>query len=237
MFRDSSFTMGSTITLPVNGQTTAKIDFQDTQPNTLYASPPESHDEADALTCALDELACGLIIIDAQARVLHANAAGRAIVARGDVVKIDCDTVHTSHHGDAQQFADALVKATQGKRSMIALGSMARTTVAVVPLRQALTNGHTPRFVLMFSRVGVCEALMLSFFARAHSLTGAEEKILGLLCSGLTAPEMAGQLHVGEATVRTHVRSICVKTQSNGIRDVVKRLAVLPPLMTAVAGV
>jgi hypothetical protein len=30
------------------------------------------------------------------------------------------------------------------------------------------------------------------------------------------------------------VRNICTKTQSSGIRDVVKRLAMLPPLMAAV---
>jgi DNA-binding CsgD family transcriptional regulator len=54
------------------------------------------------------------------------------------------------------------------------------------------------------------------------------------MCAGLTAPQMAVQLKVAQATVRTHVRNICAKTHSNGIRDVVKRLAVLPPLMAAV---
>ena len=204
----------------------------------------------ELIASALDELACGVIIIDAQGRILHQNLAAHTVLARGDCVAIDDGFISASHEPDARQLADALAKAAQGKRSMIALGALSRTTVAVVPLQRQ----HTPagdsaspcpspcpsarfepqRFALMFSRAGVCEALMLSFFSRAHQLTASEETILGLMCAGLTAPEMAVQLKVAEATVRTHVRNICSKTHSNGIQEVVKRLAVLPPLMAAV---
>jgi DNA-binding CsgD family transcriptional regulator len=190
-------------------------------------------------TSALDELACGMIIIDQQARVLHHNNAAHAVLARGDSVAIVDGCITTTHAPDQRQFHEALVKASAGKRSMIALGALSCTTVAIVPLRPAHhPNGYAhasePRFAMMFSRAGVCETLMLSFFSRAHSLTACEETILGLMCAGLTAPEMALQLKVGEATVRTHVRNICAKTHCNGIREVVKRLAVLPPLMAAV---
>jgi DNA-binding CsgD family transcriptional regulator len=205
------------------------------------------HPSSDLIASALDELACGVIIIDAHGRILHQNLAAHTVLARGDCVAIDDGVITASHEPDARQLADALAKAAQGKRSMIALGALSRTTVAVVPLQrtgagaaQGLPVGRTPalpseaRFALMFSRAGVCESLMLSFFSRAHQLTASEENILGLMCAGLTAPEMAVQLKVAEATVRTHVRNICAKTHSNGIREVVKRLAVLPPLMAAV---
>jgi DNA-binding CsgD family transcriptional regulator len=198
---------------------------------------------SDLIASALDELACGVIIIDAQGRILHQNLAAHTVLARGDCVAIDNGTISATHEPDARHLADALAKAAQGKRSMIALGALSRTTVAVVPLQrtgagvaQGLPSAQAKdaRFALMFSRAGVCESLMLSFFSRAHQLTASEETILGLMCAGLTAPEMAVQLKVAEATVRTHVRNICTKTHSNGIRDVVKRLAVLPPLMAAV---
>ena len=200
----------------------------------------------ELIASALDELACGVMIIDAQRRVLHQNLAAHTVLARGDCISIEGGAITASHEPDARQLADALAKAAQGKRSMIALGALSRTTVAVVPLHRqqtlfsdqanaGTTNKPAPlRFALMFSRAGVCEALMLSFFSRAHQLTASEETILGLMCAGLTAPEMAVQLKVAEATIRSHVRSICAKTHSNGIREVVKRLAVLPPLMAAV---
>jgi DNA-binding CsgD family transcriptional regulator len=212
----------------------------------------------DLIASALDELACGVIIIDAAGRILHQNLAAHTVLARGDCVAVDDGVISATHEPDARHLADALAKAAQGKRSMIALGALSRTTVAVVPLQRTaqgaaqglpaslsikpLQNAsHSPskgqaseaRFALMFSRAGVCESLMLSFFSRAHQLTASEENILGLMCAGLTAIEMAVQLKVAEATVRTHVRNICAKTHSKGIREVVKRLAVLPPIMAA----
>jgi DNA-binding CsgD family transcriptional regulator len=185
---------------------------------------------------ALDELACGVIIIDQRGRILHQNLAASVVLSRGDCVCVDHGVISATHAPDVRQLSEALSKAAAGKRSMIALGALSRTTVAVVPLHRQAAQGQAtePRFALMFSRAGVCEALMLSFFSRAHQLTAAEENVLGLMCAGLTAPEMAQQLKVGEATIRTHVRNICAKTHSSGIREVVKRLAVLPPLMAAV---
>ena len=184
------------------------------------------------LAGALDELACGIIIVDRDARVLHTNIAAQAVMARGDCVGVQHHILVTSEPTDAHALQEALSKAAHGKRSMIALGPLARTTVAVVPLKTA--PDEPPRFALLFSRSGVCESLVLSFFSRAHKLTATEERVLGLMCIGLTAPEMAQRLQVGEATTRTHVRNICAKTHSSGIREVVKRLAVLPPLMAAI---
>jgi DNA-binding CsgD family transcriptional regulator len=219
--------------------------------NKITAGPPTSGGPPDSelIASALDELACGVIIIDAQGRILHQNLAAHTVLSRGDCVSVEGGVITASHEPDARQLTDALAKAAQGKRSMIALGALSRTTVAVVPLhREQAVSGDNPgtspslssaakggsqRFALMFSRAGVCESLMLSFFSRAHQLTASEETILGLMCAGLTAPEMAVQLKVAEATVRSHVRNICAKTHSNGIREVVKRLAVLPPLMAA----
>ena len=71
---------------------------------------------------------------------------------------------------------------------------------------------------------------MLCFFARSHSLTAAEENVLGILCQGYSAPQTARQLKVAVSTVRSHVRSLCAKTRSSGVRDLVSRVAMLPPV-------
>jgi DNA-binding CsgD family transcriptional regulator len=194
------------------------------------AKAPSQPSPADSLVAsALDELASGVVVIDLQGRVLHRNLAADAIIARGDCVTIVADTITAAHGHNVRLFSEALSKAAAGKRSMITLGGT--TSLIVVPLRGGAPGEQ--RLALMFSRMGVCEALTLSFFSRAHCLTASEEKILGLMSGGLTAPEMAQQLKIGESTVRSHVRNICSKTRCNGIREVVNRLAVLPPLMSA----
>ncbi|MBS7807334.1 LuxR C-terminal-related transcriptional regulator [Variovorax sp. PCZ-1] len=201
-----------------------------------------SPESGQLLAHALDEIACGVIIVDVQGKVQHCNLAGQVLLQRGQLLKEEAHRLQATQADDAEPLQQALAKAAQGKRSMLTLGAQAQSTVAVVPLdrheRSAPTSEATEstgsRIALIFSRSGMCETLMMSFFARAYQLTRSEEQILSLICVGHTAPEMAKQLNVGEATVRTHIRSICQKTHSHGIREVVKRLALLPPLMAAV---
>jgi DNA-binding CsgD family transcriptional regulator len=71
---------------------------------------------------------------------------------------------------------------------------------------------------------------MLCFFARTHGLTPTEEQVLTILCQGYSTPQIAVQLNVAVSTVRSHVRSMCAKTQSHGVRALVGKVAVLPPL-------
>jgi DNA-binding CsgD family transcriptional regulator len=199
--------------------------------------PVRALQDSDLLAHALDELACGVIITDGHSQLLHSNLAGQLVLSRAQCLQLQRGQVQTLLPQDAEALTQAQVKALQGKRSMLTIGpSGQQQTVAVVPLdrQHSQDSQPTPRIALIFSRSGMCEQLMLSFFSRAHQLTPSEEQILGLLCTGLTAPEMSQQLRVGEATVRTHIRSICSKTSSHGIREVVKRLALLPPLMAAV---
>ncbi len=196
------------------------------------------HQDSEVLIHVLDEIACGVIILDAQARLIHSNLAGQQVLKKEQVLRLSQDRVQAAHSDDSDKLLQALRKALEGKRSMLTLGAAPHCSVALVPLDRhpSAHDGHSApaRVALIFSRTGMCEALMMSFFARSYQLTRSEEQVLSLMCAGLTAPEMAQQLKVGEATVRTHIRNICAKTHSNGIREVVKRLALLPPLMAAV---
>jgi DNA-binding CsgD family transcriptional regulator len=75
--------------------------------------------------------------------------------------------------------------------------------------------------------------VMLCFFARTHGLTPAEEQVLGILCQGHSTPQIAVQLKVAVSTIRSHVRSMCAKTHSRGVRALVGQIAVLPPIGAA----
>ena len=57
--------------------------------------------------------------------------------------------------------------------------------------------------------------------------------MLAILCQGYSAPQVAEQLHVAVSTVRSHVRSLCTKTRSSGVRELVNRVAMLPPVAPA----
>ena len=183
------------------------------------------------LALLMDELAHGMLVTTVEGQVLHANQAARHELARRRVLLTRQDVLHACTPESAKSLQDALARVAQGKRSLIELAAAdgPNLTLATVPLK---TNsaGKTPRAALLFARAVVCDSLMLCFFARSHGLTATEEQVLGILCQGSSAPQIAAQLKVAVSTVRSHVRSLCAKTRSSGVRELVTRIAVLPPV-------
>jgi DNA-binding CsgD family transcriptional regulator len=197
-----------------------------------YASePPEA--QAGELALVMDELSHGVLVASVQGQLLHANQAARQELARRSVLAVHDGHLHTTDDRQERLLVQALAKAETGRRSLIALrAGPVRLSIAVVPLRPERPL-RAPPVALVFSRASVCDALMLCFFARTHGLTHTEEQVLGILCQGYSAPEIAVQLNVAVSTVRSHVRSLCTKTHSNGVRALVGQVAVLPPLGAA----
>ncbi|MDB5749829.1 MAG: transcriptional regulator, LuxR family-like protein [Ramlibacter sp.] len=197
-------------------------------------APMVLDDLGAGLALILDEMAHGVVVVSAQGRVLHANQAARQELARRHTICIHEGHLQAADTAQSRALLQAVGKAGSGRRSMVVLRSEGRASLgaAVLPLRSD-ANGQAASVALVFSRAAVCEPLMLCFFARTHGLTNCEEQVLSILCQGYSAPEIALHLKVAVSTVRSHVRSLCAKTQSNGVRALVGRVAVLPPLGAA----
>jgi DNA-binding CsgD family transcriptional regulator len=179
----------------------------------------------------MDELAHGVVIASAEGRVLHANQAARQVLSRRQALAVHEGYLQGHDPKQSRLLLQALAKGGAGRRSMISLRSPGGWALsgAVVPLRGEIP-GQAATVGLFLSRASVCDSLMLCFFARAYGLTNSEEQVLAILCQGYSAPEAALQLNIAVSTVRSHVRNLCSKTQSNGVRALVGRVAVLPPL-------
>ena len=185
---------------------------------------------SSGLALIMDELAHGVLVASATGQLLHANKAARHELARRQMLTLHEGQLQTTDARQSRVLAQALEKADTGRRSLIALRSPSgRLSIAVVPLRGQQPRASVP-IALFLSRALVCDALMLCFFARSHNLTPTEEQVLTILCQGYSAPEIASQLNVAVSTVRSHIRSLCAKTHSNGVRALVGQVAVLPPI-------
>lgn len=185
------------------------------------------------LAGVMDELAHGLLLLDPSGGVLHMNEAARHELSRRRLAVRGRALAPALQPEDARALQEALAKAALGKRSLVVLTGVGHPplSVAVLPLKP--NDAGLRNAALIFARASVCESLMLCFFARSHRLTAAEEQVLSILCQGYSAPEAARQLKVAVSTVRSHVRSLCAKTQSSGVRELVSRVAVLPPVAPA----
>jgi len=192
---------------------------------------PARWNQAAGLDLVLDELAYGVAVASAAGELLHANHAARHELGAERALWVQHGRLQAQSGGDARTLMDALAKAAGGRRSLVTLSAKrgAPLTLAAVPVGRA-DGTQGAQAALLFARPSVCESLMLCFFARSHSLTGAEENVLAILCQGYSAPQAARQLKVAVSTVRSHVRSLCAKTRSSGVRDLVSRVAMLPPV-------
>ncbi len=200
-------------------------------PALLIATPGLSETGPDVLSMLIDVLAHGLVVLGERGQLVHANQIARMELNRGRVLcKAGDDEVQAVTPADNKTLQLALTKAAAGKRSLINVsGGGLSLMLAVVPLKPEADSWKS-RIALFFSRAEVCESGMFGFFARSYGLTQTEEQVLAILCRGLSTPEIALQLKVAVSTVRSHVRSLCAKTGSSGVRELVNRVAVLPPV-------
>lgn len=189
---------------------------------------------AGGLALVMDELAHGVLVANLKGDLLHANQAAQLELSRREVLGVQDGRLQTVDPRHERELTQALARAESGRRSLVSLrnGRRGRLSIALIPLR-ADKIGAPPTVALVLSRATVCDTLMLCFFARTHGLTPAEEQVLAILCQGFSTPQAAVQLKVAVSTVRSHVRSLCAKTQSHGVRELVGQVAVLPPLGAA----
>jgi DNA-binding CsgD family transcriptional regulator len=187
---------------------------------------------AGLLSLLMDELACAIMVVTHEGQVVQSNSAARTGLAHSRLLKTSGVVWLLLEPDQATAMQQAFARAAAGVRSLLTLtGDAAPLTLAVIPLAGQTTE--PVRVGLVFARASVHEPMMLGFFARSHGLTPTEEQVLAYLCQGDKASDIAAHMKVAVSTIRTHVRNLCTKTRSCGIRELVNRVAVLPPIMTS----
>jgi DNA-binding CsgD family transcriptional regulator len=201
-------------------------------------TPPQVHSAQwllHMLTGALDELDYGMLIVDAGGHLVQANQMGQHhCTAQHGTCRLQDQQLHTRTSGDDPVLQRALAHAAAGRRSLLKLGEEPYVeTVAVVPLGNPLGDRGDRAILLVFGKHQVCEALSVEHFARVHNLTHAEGMVLTALCSGDEPSAIARNFGVAVSTVRTQIASVRQKTQAASIRDLVRQVAMLPPIVSA----
>ncbi len=190
------------------------------------------------ITCLLDHIDYGLVVLDEGAEALHANRAAREWLASSRTpLGLRGGRVEAAAAQDSGQFRRALTAAvSRGSRTLLALEGVGEGfAVALGPL---CGGGETiaGRALLVIGRRQVCDALTAQMFASRHGLTLAESQVLQLLCTGMAPREIALHQQVAVSTVRTQIGSLRAKTRARTIGTLVREVALLPPLGHALAG-
>jgi DNA-binding CsgD family transcriptional regulator len=185
----------------------------------------------------IDEIDYGMLLLSADAQLLHANHAARAELDAGHPLQLLGRTLRARLAQDVAPLHDALAAAQRGLRRLLTVGGgTQRVSVAVVPLGALGDAGDRAATLVVLSKRELCEALSVHWYARAHGLTQAETRVLEGLCRGLQPREIAQAHGVELSTVRTQVGQIRAKTGADSIRGLVAQVARLPPLLSALRG-
>jgi DNA-binding CsgD family transcriptional regulator len=205
------------------------------------------------LACMLDEVDYGMLLVTADAQVIFMNHAARLELGPHHPLQLLGQALRAHRPQDVAPLYDALAAAQRGLRRLVHLGEAPqRITLSVVPMPapmspQARANaqglqaelgtaeamGSGPLTLLVLGKQQSCGALSVQAFAHSVRLTPAETRVLELLCEGVQPMEIAVQVGVAVSTVRTQVGSIRAKTGAASIRDLVRQVAVLPPMVGA----
>jgi DNA-binding CsgD family transcriptional regulator len=180
---------------------------------------------------AFDLLQAGVILVDHDCKIIHANRAARAMLEKGSPIR----SVHGELKTPLLRTTAALKKAV----ALVAEPAIARMRIGV-PVWQS--DGH-PAYIqvlsLMTGDTHSCPALCASAavfvtvwdgaagppveaVAAVFDLTAGEIRIAERLLTGRTPAEIAEDLALAMSTVRSHLANIFAKTGTSRQGDFVR---------------
>ena len=193
---------------------------------------------AATLDAALDSFAAAIILVDAQCRVVHANAAGHEMLASGDPVGNAQGVLAPKNDPAARALERAVAQAAENDAAMGRRGfgiPAPRTdgkpcVLHVLPLKHGkLRSGLLPSATAaIFVAPAVApHPVSADVLAALFDLTPAEARVVEKIAAGLTPAEAARQLQIGPSTVKTHLAHIFSKTGTRRQADLVALAASL----------
>lgn len=193
--------------------------------------------EAATFADTLDTISAGMFLVDEAGRIVHANASGHAMLARGSVLRAASGKLAACDAGAAQELKDLLAMAGNGDNAMgtkgIAVPLAARDGQHHVAHVLPLTCGARRRagasyaaVAALFVHKATLEAPPVpEVIAKTFGLTPSELRVLLAIVQVGGVPETAEALGVAEPTVKTHLHRLFGKTGTSRQADLVKLVA------------
>jgi DNA-binding CsgD family transcriptional regulator/PAS domain-containing protein len=185
----------------------------------------------------LDGLSVGMYLVDATGRLIHANAAGHALLGASDILNSVGGRLAASEAHIDRALRDVFAAAGQSDAALgtkgIAVPLTAKDGERYIAHALPLTSGAR-------RRAGVVSTAAVALFVRkaslavpsapqvigsAFKLTPTELRVLMAIVEVGGVPEVATAFGIADTTVRTHVTRLFEKTGTSRQADLVKLVA------------
>ncbi|QGZ63493.1 helix-turn-helix transcriptional regulator [Paraburkholderia acidisoli] len=193
------------------------------------AMGPQAASDADAPGAALDALAHGVLIVNAEARIVFANRAATAMLTRANGLRSDSAALSACDAGDTQRLRTLIARAANADARARLGGAMLIRRPAPEEALQTLISPLRARSTAMLiaidpqaARRGV-ETRLIALFG----LTPAEARVACEVGNGLNPKDVAEALRILPSTVRTHLHHVFEKTATHRQADLMWLIAQL----------
>jgi DNA-binding CsgD family transcriptional regulator/PAS domain-containing protein len=193
--------------------------------------------EAATLADSLDQLASAMFIVDADGRIIHANASAHRLVAEGSVLRAANGRIAALDPESSRNLLDVFTAAQAGDAAVgkrgIAMPLTGRAGERYVAHVLPLTSGARRKAGVYYSATAALfiRKAALDFpsppeaVASEFNLTPAEVRVLFAIVEIGGVPEVAPVLGVSDQTVKSHLHHIYEKTATKRQADLVKLVA------------
>jgi len=193
--------------------------------------------EAAMLADSLDALAAGMLIVDANGRIAHANLSAHAMISEGNVLRAPAGRLGATDLQADQALLDVFTAAGAGDATLgrrgIAVPLTARDGARYVAHVLPLTSGARRKAGSIYRAAAVAFVHKASIdgpsppeaIVQQFRLTAAELRVLFAIVEMGGVPDVANILGLSEPTVKAHLRHIFAKTESRRQADLVKLVA------------
>jgi DNA-binding CsgD family transcriptional regulator len=193
--------------------------------------------EAENLTAALDGISAGMFLVDAEGRLVHANAAGLALLQKGEMLQASGGRLLALDPETDEIFRDIFAAAAHGDEALGVTGISVpivspgkdRYVAHVLPLTSGLRREAGTAYkavaMLFVHKASVDAPSPPEVIAKTYHLTPTELRVLLGIVEVGGVPEVAETLGIAETTVKTHLGRLYEKTGSSRQADLVKLFA------------
>jgi DNA-binding CsgD family transcriptional regulator len=185
------------------------------------------------LESLLNLIAIGLVLVDADDRIIHANRAARSMLTAGAPIRSDRGELRTHRPETTALLRSAIAQAVANNATVGGVGIPAShadgepALIHVLPLtsndlpaRIAPLAGAALFITPAVDSIGAPPAL-----AAVYDLSAAEMRIFERLIAGETLSRVADQLGIAVTTVKTHLARIFEKTGTSRQADLIRLAA------------
>jgi DNA-binding CsgD family transcriptional regulator/PAS domain-containing protein len=181
----------------------------------------ERPENCPASTATLDAMPQAIVVLDAQRRVLYANAAAESVLARKRGLMVRQGELRATDEGDQQRLAtcvaDALSAggpAARGNAALVLrLGESGHLRLHALPLAGSLGRAliSRPTVLLMITEHVRLAPASHAVICQLYGCTSSEARLARLLAEGHTLQESATRMGITYGTARAYMKVVFEK--------------------------